>query len=241
MEETKKECCVYLLMDPSKKGIRSIFYVGHGTIERPPMHEKEKKKSKKTEKIKQIKNRGQKVKKVILRHGITKQEAIEIEAAVIELIGKENLTNVQFGHHTKEKGKCDYAAFISEGKIEKNDWEELKREGALLVNIKNSYSIYLTPQKLYKATRGNWKIDVKKISKIKYVVAYYEGVIQEIYEPKSWEQQTKGNDEGRWGFEGCLTRDKIRKKCLNKDISEYISKGRNPIRYLFSSEKHSKQ
>ncbi len=223
--EKERRYYVYLLMDPSKKGMESIFYVGHGCKKRAADHLKEKKESKKRSKIEEIKRKNKEVKTTILRHELTKQEAIEVEASVIELIGKNNLTNVQTGHHTKEKGMIDYATLTSKGDLKKEDWKKLGKEGCLLVNIKNSYSIYLRPEELYKATRGNWKLAEKNIKGIKYVLAYYEGVIQEIYEVKRWQEIKKGKEKGRWYFDGTITAEKMRKKYYKKNISNYINKG----------------
>ena len=90
----------------------------------------------------------------------------------------------------------------------------------------------MTSKELYAATRGNWKLTGKNLKKIKYVLAYYEGVIQEIYEVIRWEQITEGKDRGRWFFDGKTAEDNIRKKYYKNNISNYVKKGPWSFRYI---------
>ncbi|ORU92386.1 MAG: hypothetical protein A6F72_04770 [Cycloclasticus sp. symbiont of Poecilosclerida sp. N] len=56
----------------------------------------------KLDKIRDIVNSGNKVKHFILRHGLSEPVSFEVEAAVIDFIGMENLSNLQSGHYSSD-------------------------------------------------------------------------------------------------------------------------------------------
>lgn len=251
--DTQKIYYVYLLVDPAKKGVESIFYVGKGNKRRAESHLKENPKieGEKHKKIQEIENRGQNVKIEILRHNLTEDEAIEVESSTIDLIGKENLTNKQYGHYKKIKGRCPYSQNIIIGAKELTDmdWRSLEKQGTMLVNLAQSYSLDLTAQELYDATRGWWKMADPRHKNIKYVLAIYNSIIQEVYEPVGWfkagstfmlNRRPEAKHKERWEFVGHLATDKIRKRYYKKHLGGRIEWGHSPFCYVSSSGRQTK-
>lgn len=229
MEKAKeRKYYVYLLMDPTKTGIESIFYVGKGQAERAKDHLKNiSAETAKNKKIAEIRAKNQEVKIEKLRRNLTNQEALEIEAATIDLIGKENLTNLQRGQGSKTKGRSPYEELFT--KIERISEKELKKDGVLLVCINNSYSIYSTPQELYNVARGCWGLSTTNgkmtyENKIKYVLAVAYGIVREVYEPVGWfkagqtqlDSKVPEANKNKWEFVGKIAEDKVREKYKGK-------------------------
>jgi hypothetical protein len=145
---------VYLLIDPAND---EIFYVGKGIGPRTFDHvneaDTEITEKAKLERIRAIHKRGQKVKHVIHRHGLTEKEAFEIEAALIdfiELVGLPELTNLVSGHHSWDRGLMPIEEIINRYDAQKIDIQE----PSILVNITQSYHPPMNEDKLYEVTRG---------------------------------------------------------------------------------------
>ncbi len=85
---------VYVLKNPLNS---SIFYIGKGVGNRIFEHISDALSnptiSDKLEMIRNIYNSNSQVEHYILRHGLTSEQALEIESACIDLLGLENLTN----------------------------------------------------------------------------------------------------------------------------------------------------
>ena len=90
---------VYLLIDPRTK---KVFYVGKGKENRIFQHVYESGRNtdpgEKIGKIREIHAAGQEVEHIVLRHCLTDKEAFEVEAAIIDYIDHETLTNQVRGH-----------------------------------------------------------------------------------------------------------------------------------------------
>ncbi|USD68264.1 hypothetical protein J4N39_16610 [Vibrio sp. SCSIO 43136] len=101
----------------------------------------------------------------------------------------------------------------------------------ILININKQYHRDMTAQELYDATRQAWVIGTRR-ERAQYAVATYRGLTREVYRIDSWYPIT---DYGRlrWGFEGKLASDDVRKQLRYKSISTYFTKGAaNPIKYV---------
>ena len=56
---------------------------------------------------------------------------------------------------------------------------------ALLIRINRLYRHNMTPQELYEAMRGVWKLG-SRCTKARYAFAVFEGLVREVYEIESW-------------------------------------------------------
>ena len=99
---------VYALIDPRNS---KVFYIGKGTNNRVFDHaegalKEQEDGSNKIETIKEILRTGQNVEHIIIRHGLTEEEAFHIEASIIDFSRylNINLSNVVLGHNSIEKG-----------------------------------------------------------------------------------------------------------------------------------------
>ena len=221
---------VYALKDP-RNG--EIFYIGKGKGQRIFDHEAEalvhdRDDTEKIERIKSIKKAGKHVIKLVVRHGLkTEQEAYNIEAALIDILG-DQLTNNSGGHDSDDYGLMT----IKEIEIKYQAKTAKFTEPALLININDKYiKAKDDPEKLYNATRMHWRVNQKRASKIRIACAVYRGIIREVYAVESWGKSTK--IKGRKYFIGKVAPSAIREKYLDTSVAQYWGKGsQNPIRYV---------
>jgi hypothetical protein len=98
----------------------------------------------------------------------------------------------------------------------------------LIININKTY---LQNKNIYEATRKYWKLDMRKVKKIDYVLAEYKGIVRAIFKPLGWYRYEK---EQRVYFEGNNPVDiSIEKLYLNKSLPFKIKGTQNPLRYVF--------
>lgn len=216
---------VYFLKDPRTK---EVFYVGKGVGNRIFQHVdcalESESESDKLNKIREIKKYDMDVEHYILRHGLTESAAFEIEAALIDFVGVQNLTNLQSGHYSNDYGikttdeiVAMYTAppFISEHPV-------------LLININKLYKREMTKDEIYEATRHAWVLGPRK-DKTVYAIATYRGLTREVYKINSWYK----TDNGRWGFVGEVAEKEICDNYRYKSIAHLIKRGAaNPVKYI---------
>lgn len=215
---------VYLLSDKNN----NVFYVGKGIGNRINHHFKDliDKEVKKTEKIKKIIQLGKNVKKIILRHGLTEQEAFAVENALIDYIGIDNLTNIVKGH-SGGMGIAD----LEELKIKYEAEDAVFTENAVLININKLYKRGMNQDEIYEATRKHWKIDIEKARKIKLVCAVSQGIIRGVFYQDKWLISKRADK--RAYFIGSIASKKDVDKYLNKSVRKYWKKGSQyPIKYI---------
>jgi hypothetical protein len=219
---------VYVLKDPRTS---NIFYIGKGVGNRifqhingalNNFHQNDK-----LNLIREIQNSGHNVDHFILRHGLTANEALEIESACIDLLGLDNLTNIVNGHNTWERGlkSVDEICQFYAAKI------ITIIEPAIIITVNRFYERFMSADRLYKVTRSAWKVAKYRREKVKYAFASYKGIVREVYRIESWNFKA---DENRWEFIGSIAETEIRDKYLNHSLENYIAKGsQNPIKYSF--------
>ncbi|MDW3222730.1 MAG: hypothetical protein R8G34_07530 [Paracoccaceae bacterium] len=226
---------VYILMDGTKP-----FYVGKGTGNRLFDHARgvveQDKASEKIERILQIKKEGREVGHVIVRHGLTNEEAFHVEAALIDLLRNfdDGLSNIAAGRYSNILGWrsandiiADYAA---------KPLEKLHHP-VVIININTSYKRGSDALSIYEVTRGDWVIGEKGRETVKFALAEYRGRIAEVFEIASWEPVFAGvskadKDKFRWRFAGKIASDTVRDQYLNRSIAHVKTRGAsNPIRY----------
>jgi len=220
---------VYLLIDPRNN---KIFYVGKGKGNRINQHllgalDDNTKETEKIKRIREIQNAKLEVKHTVLRHELTDKEALEVESAVIDVLGKDNLTNIVKGHNSEDKGIME----LEDIKIKYEAEEANIEEPAILININNLYQRDMSEKEIYDATRKSWKISISHVSDIKIACSVYRGIIREVFTINRWLPSPEV--KGRYMFEGKVAPKNVREKYINKSISKYWKKGsRNPIKYV---------
>lgn len=117
-------------------------------------------------------------------------------------------------------------------------------ENVIAIKINQAYRENMTELELYEATRGYWKIDVKRAKKAEYVFGVYKGIIKEVYKIKEWlpagtiPRSTLPDAEtpaDRCEFVGEVAKEAIRNKYIEKSIANLYRKGEaNPIKYFYT-------
>jgi len=219
---------VYLLIDPRNTNRNGgVFYVGKGCRERVLSQLKdkdfEKKEDKKNERINEIRKLGKEPRVDILRHGMTSDEAFEVESATIDFIGKENLTNQILGHDSADRGRMSLKELEIKYKAKKAEF----KDDLLLININKKFERKMSSDEIFEATKGNWKIKIENANKYKIVCAVFRGIIREVFAVDGWHES---KEKGRRYFKGKAANEKVRKRYQYKDVSDFQSQ--NPIRYI---------
>jgi hypothetical protein len=110
-------------------------------------------------------------------------------------------------------------------------------EPAVLITINKSFRPGMSPLELYEATRGFWRVGLRREG-AELAFAVYRGDVHEVYRIRAWYPagtlpyrtrdvgQNRGS--GRWEFEGEVATD-VRRKYVGR----HVGKGsQNPIRYV---------
>ena len=216
---------VYVLKDPRNS---KIFYIGKGVGNRVFKHFfgalETFYESDKMNLIREIISENLEVEHYILRHGLTKEQAFEIESACIDLLGLENLTNSVKGHDSWERGLKTVNEVLQHYDVK----TITIIEPSIIININKLYKRFMNDVDLYNSTKQSWVLGIKK-KDAKFIIASYRGLVREVYEIENWYQVDR-----RWGFNGKIANIEIREKYLNNSLENYIKKGnKNPIRYTF--------
>ncbi|OQP05156.1 hypothetical protein B1690_14275 [Geobacillus sp. 46C-IIa] len=107
------------------------------------------------------------------------------------------------------------------------------REESMLVKIHGTLA---EGKDDYEATRGNWRINERRLPYIQYVVGVNHGKIVCAFLPKKWETIEEGGRRKK-RFEGVEASVEILQKLRQKE-SKIVRKfkGQNPVRYLSLDE-----
>jgi hypothetical protein len=230
---------VYLYTDPrSGKGERP-FYVGKGKGNRAIAHLSDKSKSHKTRVLKELNEAGLKPRIEILARSLPDGEtALRIEAAVIDLLGLDNLTNLVRGSESIELGRVPLEELVFQYAAKPVKFEH----SVILIRINQQFRPGMSEEDLYDVTRGLWKLSTVRAAQANYACPVFEGVVREVYEIERWlpaeqlEFSTRSENlktQGRWGFEGRVAPDEVRSKYRGGSVTEVFPKGaQNPIKYV---------
>lgn len=222
-----KEYYVYRLIDP-RTG--HTFYVGKGTGDRVFQHAKAAIKfksddevSEKIAQINAIKNEGLEVIHIIHRFGMTKNEALEVEAALIDVYT--GLTNIQSGINP-ERGMMAAETWRSLQEMEAYAEPEVDY---ILIKVRSTV-LAENCNNLYETTRKAWRADLNNAKNYNYVLAAVDGVVRGVYTELTWYNSIEQN---RIEFTGKECEEDWVKDILGKRIPEqYRKKGAaNPFMY----------
>lgn len=203
---------VYCLVDPTDN---KVFYVGKGKNNRVFNHIENVEDQTENdtdqlidegEKNKRIKEIGaQNVKHFILRHGLTEDQALQLESTLIDFLmdervngGTKHLTNLVHGHHHYDKGIKTPEEINAQ--YPEKDFRP-KEEDKIIIVLLNSLK---DNDNIYDRARGDWAFKEEKVKECTHVLAVYHGVVRAVYpvSPDVWEMtRAKGDHKSaRWRF-----------------------------------------
>ncbi|WP_374556523.1 LEM-3-like GIY-YIG domain-containing protein [Aquitalea pelogenes] len=209
---------VYALTDPRT---REIFYVGKASANNRAFdHLKAKPaESKKSQRIEEIRSAtGQSPLVEVLRYGLQDEEtAFEVEAAIIDAIGLENLTNEVRGHGV-QRGRI-LASEVNRFSADPVAVSEIN-EPCMLFYIQNTYSPTLSAMEVYDSVRQFWHgVSAKEREQLEHRTALgiVDGVVVVAYEIEKWfeagktmSSRTRRSDgDDRWEFVGRPLHDHV--------------------------------
>lgn len=224
---------VYLYIDPTTD---EVFYVGKGRGNRAFAHLADPTENDKRRRIEAIRKAGSEPVVEILVHGLqTEEEAYRVEAAVIDLLGTDRLTNSvrgwrsgSYGRMTAEQIEAQYGAPDIE-----------VAHPAILIRINQLFRYGMSAHELYEATRGHWVVGQRREG-VELAMAVFEGIVQEVYRVAAWfpagstflDRGHGSVDPARWEFVGRVADESVRGRYRFKSVRQYVDGLRNPILYV---------
>jgi hypothetical protein len=227
---------VYVYINPLTD---TIFYVGKGKGNRVFAHLSDTTESQKVDTINMIRAQGKEPRIEIVVHGFEDElTALRIEAALIDVLGKTNLTNEVGGWGSAVVGRMNVYELAA-----LYDAESVQIDHpAILIRINQHYRYGMTDHELYEATRGVWRVGETR-TKANYALAVYRGIVREVYAIHHWypagstPYSTRSRDDvdvpDRWEFTGAVAADLLRHKYIGKSVAAYFTaSSQNPITYV---------
>jgi hypothetical protein len=225
---------VYLYVDP-RNG--QVFYVGKGKGQRLLAHLSDEAESRKVRTIAELRAAGLEPRLEVLTHGLPNEETgLRVEAAVIDALGLERLTNEVRGWRSVETGRLPLEELIAYYGA-----KPVEVVGpSLLIRISRLHRHGMDAEELYEATRGVWRLGVRRES-ARFAMAVFEGVVREVYEIETWHPagstpyrfRELSEQAGRWEFTGHVADEPIRSRYRGQSVAAYFKKGQqSPVVYV---------
>ena len=223
---------VYRLIDPRDF---QTFYVGRGVGNRVFNHAQDELNhfeddedglTTKLQQIREIRLSGKEVICVIHRHGLTKDQAMEVESALIDCYP--GLTNLISGYGS-DRGVI--TAEDLQASYERPIYEECDEINYVIIKTSNNNAMQ---NGLYEATRRAWRANIERACKVKYVLSVIGGIVQEVYEVDEWYRSPEF--DGRIEFNGKPASRKIANLFRGKMIPEYYRKQGMSSPFLYKKQ-----
>jgi uncharacterized protein len=227
---------VYIYVDP-RSG--RPFYVGKGRGRRILAHLSSAGESRKARVLAELRAEGREPGLEVLAHGLADEEtAFRVEAAAIDLLGLEDLTNAVRGWRSVQLGRLplsELMTYYAAKPVEVTD-------PVLLIRINQLYRHGMPAHELYEATRGVWRLGAR-CQGAKYALAVFEGVVREAYQIDEWHAAgttpytSRDAKElaipGRQEFLGQPASESIRDRYVGKSVAAYFKRGQqSPVVYV---------
>lgn len=219
---------VYALRDPASG---EVFYVGKGVGNRCFAHVEEARENQrgteKLERIRAILDRGKDVGIDIVRHGLDEATALEVEAALIDVLGLTDFGNLVRGHGI-DRGLVP----AQELQIHYGAKELESDEPLLLIKINRLYEPGMSLEEVYEAARCCWRMDICRARKVEYLLAVANGIVRGVFRPLEFhrvtqELATTEREAGRVYFDAVVVEDSPYLWCSTREFGQ-----RSEIRYL---------
>lgn len=205
---------VYALLDP-RNG--EVFYVSAGkgmdVLEHRKNLEKDQRVQAKLRRLREIAEAGYVAETFYVRHGLDEETALEISAAVQDVVGLRHLTNLGLGRQADLYGLFNFTEL--EGRVSP---AALNTDLPLiLVNVGEKYPRRMNEIALYETTRIAARSSVFN-RKAQYVVPVYAGVTLTVYKIDGWEE----GESHRWEFIGHLAEEDIVFDLVRKSVKSIM-------------------
>lgn len=154
----------------------------------------------KHKRIAELKEQNSKIETIIIKWGLTENEAFMAESALINLCSYQNdrhlLTNVNNGHASQKEKDSRIATtkamsdttFLCDCAVERAAIDDI-RIPMVFVRVDKSYQDSIEKEDnakyLYDCTRGMWVLGLERAKKANYVVALYNGIVVAAYHVNS--------------------------------------------------------
>ncbi len=222
------------------------FYVGKGCGNRVfshaegeiPQQTEDEPLSAKLQQIREIKAAGEKVIHKVIRFGLSEQEALKIEAALIDLINyvKPDMLKNEISGQGVAEGFYDAADLALSLHA-----EELQSERPLLVIkierqwtdlIEKFGSANKVPRdEIFAATKGDWRVSIPRAQRADCVLAVARGLVRAVFVPSGWTDAGYENRRKMTGEKNGSSNDF--QKFVGTSVAHLFERGsQNPIRYL---------
>ena len=221
---------VYTLADPEGK----VFYVGKGQGNRVFAHVSESlanpSPKDKLATIREIHERGGQVRHEIVRHGLDESAAFEVESALIDYIGLDDLTNEVAGAGMEIRGRMTLAEIVAAY----SSPPIIIVEPSLLIIVNRLFERNIDAGRLYEITRGNWVLGTRR-NRATFALSVFRGVVRQVYRIRAWNQTTARSAtqkvQVRWRFDGEVATDL--QHYVGGNVATYIKRGaQSPTKYL---------
>lgn len=214
---------VYMLIDP-RNG--KVFYVGKGKGNRVFSHVRGQIKSDdgedgnelplKLEVIKKIRDARLEPIHIIHRHGMSRNEALEVEAALIDITP--GLTNVLTGHGSNERGPAHVDQLAQQYGAQEIEFDPKHK----LIIIKTRAETIDAKGGIYNAVRSAWKLNPENARQADYVLAVVDGICRSVFVADDWQESRR--TPGRYEFRGRKAAKQIQTLYEGKRIPNRLRK-----------------